>query len=73
MLAVLGHIFPAWLKFIGGKGVATTLGILIALNIHMALVFIFVWLAVFSVSRHSSLAYLASTVADVMTSGLRRS
>ncbi|NUX01298.1 glycerol-3-phosphate acyltransferase [Wolbachia endosymbiont of Madathamugadia hiepei] len=68
MLAVLGHMFPVWLKFSGGKGVATTLGILIALSIHMALVFIFVWLAVFSIFRYSSLASLAATAAAVAIS-----
>ncbi|MDG7053250.1 MAG: glycerol-3-phosphate 1-O-acyltransferase PlsY [Wolbachia endosymbiont of Alcedoecus sp.] len=68
ILAVLGHMFPIWLKFRGGKGVATTLGILIALSIHMALAFIFVWLAVFSIFRYSSLASLTATAAVVATS-----
>ncbi|MCA4774709.1 glycerol-3-phosphate acyltransferase [Wolbachia endosymbiont of Mansonella ozzardi] len=68
MLAVLGHMFPVWLKFSGGKGVATTLGILIALSIHMALVFIFVWLAVFFIFRYSSLASLMATAAVVAIS-----
>lgn len=47
ILAVLGHMFPIWLRFNGGKGVATTLGVLIALNISIALAFVFVWLIVF--------------------------
>lgn len=68
MLAVLGHMFPIWLKFSGGKGVATTLGILVALSIHMALAFIFVWLAVFSIFRYSSLASLMATAAVVAIS-----
>uniref|UniRef100_A0A1A9VKB0 Amino acid carrier protein n=1 Tax=Glossina austeni TaxID=7395 RepID=A0A1A9VKB0_GLOAU len=42
--AVLGHMFPIWLKFKGGKGVATTLGVLIALNMPVALIFIFAWI-----------------------------
>jgi len=61
ILAVLGHMFPIWLKFSGGKGVATTLGVLIAFNIPVALVFIFVWLAVFFTFRYSSLASLSAT------------
>ncbi|NSM56534.1 glycerol-3-phosphate acyltransferase [Wolbachia endosymbiont of Atemnus politus] len=68
ILAVLGHMFPVWLKFSGGKGVATTLGILIALNIPTALVFVFVWLAMFFTFRYSSLASLAATTAAVATS-----
>lgn len=60
ILAVLGHMFPIWLKFKGGKGVATTLGVLIAFNIPVALVFIFVWLAVFFTFRYSSLASLSA-------------
>ncbi|QMV46379.1 glycerol-3-phosphate acyltransferase [Wolbachia pipientis] len=61
ILAVLGQMFPIWLKFSGGKGVATTLGVLIAFNIPVALVFIFVWLAVFFTFRYSSLASLSAT------------
>ncbi|MGL9732546.1 MAG: glycerol-3-phosphate 1-O-acyltransferase PlsY [Wolbachia sp.] len=68
ILVVLGHIFSIWLKFNGGKGVATTLGILIALSIYMGLVFIFVWLAVFSIFRYSSLASLAATASAVTIS-----
>ncbi len=65
ILAVLGHMFPIWLKFKGGKGVATTLGVLIAFNIPVALVFIFVWLAVFFTFRYSSLASLSATSTTV--------
>ena len=43
LLAFLGHIFPVWLKFNGGKGVATYLGILLALSIQLGLLFIFTW------------------------------
>ena len=42
----LGHVFPAWLKFKGGKGVATYLGILFALSIQLAILFIFTWIVV---------------------------
>ncbi|QJT95076.1 glycerol-3-phosphate acyltransferase [Wolbachia endosymbiont of Diaphorina citri] len=68
ILAVLGHMFPIWLRFNGGKGVATTLGVLIALNISIALAFVFVWLIVFFIFRYSSLASLASTAAAVIAS-----
>ncbi|MDM8335375.1 glycerol-3-phosphate 1-O-acyltransferase PlsY [Wolbachia pipientis] len=68
ILAVLGHMFPVWLKFNGGKGVATTLGVLIVLNIHVALMFMFVWLAVFFTFRYSSLASLASITVVVVSS-----
>ncbi|MDE5061588.1 MULTISPECIES: glycerol-3-phosphate 1-O-acyltransferase PlsY [Wolbachia] len=68
ILAVLGHMFPIWLKFKGGKGVATTLGVLIVFNIPVALVFIFVWLAVFFTFRYSSLASLTATAVTVIAS-----
>ncbi|QKX02606.1 glycerol-3-phosphate 1-O-acyltransferase PlsY [Wolbachia endosymbiont of Dirofilaria (Dirofilaria) immitis] len=66
ILVVLGHMFPIWLKFNGGKGVATTLGILIALNTYVTLVFTFIWLAAFSTFRYSSLASLISTTTAVI-------
>ncbi|MCV3769690.1 MAG: glycerol-3-phosphate 1-O-acyltransferase PlsY [Wolbachia pipientis] len=68
ILVVLGHIFPIWLKFHGGKGVATTLGILIALNITLALIFILTWLVVFFSFKYSSLASLSSTTITVIAS-----
>ncbi|WP_250297025.1 glycerol-3-phosphate 1-O-acyltransferase PlsY [Wolbachia endosymbiont of Oedothorax gibbosus] len=61
ILAVLGHMFPIWLKFSGGKGVATTLGILIAFNIDITLVFVIIWIIVFLAFRYSSLASLSAT------------
>uniref|UniRef100_A0A3B0JDY3 Glycerol-3-phosphate acyltransferase n=1 Tax=Wolbachia endosymbiont of Aleurodicus dispersus TaxID=1288877 RepID=A0A3B0JDY3_9RICK len=68
ILAVLGHMFPIWLRFNGGKGVATTLGVLVALNISIALAFVFVWLIVFFTFRYSSLASLAATAIAVVIS-----
>ncbi len=68
ILAVLGHMFPVWLKFSGGKGVATTLGVLIALNMPIALIFIFAWIVVFFIFRYSSLASLTATTATVVAS-----
>jgi len=61
--AFLGHLFPVWLRFRGGKGVATYIGILIAIVWHAAVVFCLVWLAVAAVSRYSSLAALAASLA----------
>ena len=56
--AILGHIFPIWLKFKGGKGVATYIGFLIGLNPYIALSFLFVWLVTAFVSKYSSLGSL---------------
>ena len=63
MACVLGHSFPVWLKFKGGKGVATSLGVLLALLPLEALVAFLVWLAVFFSSRYVSLASIAAAVA----------
>jgi len=61
--AFLGHLYPVWLRFRGGKGVATFLGGLIAACPPAAIVFILVWLAVAAATRYSSLAALAASVA----------
>ena len=58
----LGHVFPIWLKFKGGKGVATYVGILFALNITFGLVFIVSWLITFILSRYSSLSSLVASI-----------
>ena len=62
--AILGHMYPIWLKFHGGKGVATYLGGLIGLAWPAAIVFAIVWLAVAALTRYSSAAALAATVAS---------
>jgi glycerol-3-phosphate acyltransferase PlsY len=61
--AFIGHIFPVWLGFKGGKGVATYLGVLIGLAWPVALLFAVVWLAVAYLSRYSSLSALTASVA----------
>ncbi|WP_027232504.1 glycerol-3-phosphate 1-O-acyltransferase PlsY [Phyllobacterium sp. UNC302MFCol5.2] len=58
--AFLGHIFPVWLKFKGGKGVATYLGVLLGLFWQGALIFAAVWLGVAYATRYSSLAALVA-------------
>jgi acyl phosphate:glycerol-3-phosphate acyltransferase len=62
--AVLGHMYPVWLKFRGGKGVATYLGGLIGIAWPAAVVFAGVWLAVAALTRYSSAAALTATVAS---------
>jgi glycerol-3-phosphate acyltransferase PlsY len=61
--ALLGHLFPLWLGFKGGKGVATYIGILIALAWPAALAFCVIWLVVAALSRYSSVAALAASAA----------
>jgi len=58
--AMLGHLFPVWLRFKGGKGVATGLGVLIALDWRIGLLACATWLAVAFLFRYSSLAALVS-------------
>jgi glycerol-3-phosphate acyltransferase PlsY len=59
--AFLGHLFPVWLKFKGGKGVATYIGLLIGLHWPAAIIFCLIWLAVAVASRYSSLAALIAS------------
>lgn len=59
--AFLGHLFPVWLNFKGGKGVATYIGVLIGLYWPAALVFGAVWIAVAAATRYSSLAALIAS------------
>ena len=62
-LAVLiGHIYPIFYKFRGGKGVATAIGILIALNFKLALIVASIWLLVFGIWRYSSLAAIVAAI-----------
>jgi acyl phosphate:glycerol-3-phosphate acyltransferase len=58
----LGHVFPIWLKFKGGKGVASYVGILFSINIILGLVFIVSWTITFFISRYSSLSSLVASL-----------
>ncbi len=60
LAAVIGHIFPLWLRFKGGKGVATTFGVLFALNLPVALFVCLLWVIVFLFMRYASLASIMS-------------
>ena len=73
--AFLGHLFPVWLGFKGGKGVATFIGLLLGFGLWVALLtFCAIWLAVAFASRYSSLAALvASAVTPAVVWGARRS
>lgn len=60
--AFLGHVFPVWLKFHGGKGVATAAGVLIAFDWRLGLAVLVVWGAVVAATRYSSLAAIIAAV-----------
>ena len=62
LCAFLGHVFPIWLKFNGGKGVATYVGILFSINILLGLIFIISWGFVFLISRYSSLSSIIGSL-----------
>ena len=61
LAAFLGHIFPVWLKFVGGKGVATYLGILLALSFKFGLIFCVSWIIIAYITKYSSLSSIIST------------
>lgn len=60
LLAVIGHVFPIWLKFQGGKGVATTIAVILALNWLLGLAIILIWILAFLITKISSLAAICA-------------
>ncbi len=70
LAAFLGHCYPAWLRFHGGKGVATFLGIALALSWPVGLVYAAVWLTVLAVFRYSSVGGMAAAVSAPLAAAL---
>lgn len=68
LAALLGHVFPIFFKFQGGKGVATGFGALFALSVTLGIILLFIWIAVAAITRYSSLAALiAAGAAPILT------
>ena len=61
LLCFLGHIFPVWLKFQGGKGIAVFVGILFSLSINFGIIFVGCWSLILYLTKYSSVSSLAST------------
>ena len=70
-MAFLGHLFPIWLKFKGGKGVATYLGILFAFSYSLGVLFIFTWIVVLLIFKYSSLSSMFSSLTVLAVTVLR--
>ena len=62
LAAFLGHIFPVWLSFKGGKGVATYLGVIFALSFKFAIIFCVCWILIAFITKYSSLSSIVSTL-----------
>ena len=58
----IGHVFPLWLKFKGGKGIATYVGILFCIDLIFGLIFIFTWLIIYLIFKYSSLSSLIASL-----------
>jgi glycerol-3-phosphate acyltransferase PlsY len=61
LLCFLGHIFPIWLNFKGGKGIAVFVGLLFALSIYFGIIFIVCWIVILYLTKYSSVSSLIST------------
>lgn len=68
--AMVGHLYPAWLKFKGGKGVATLLGVLIPILWQAAIVYAVVWIGLLLLARISSVAGIAAAVSAPISAAL---
>lgn len=68
--AFIGHVYPVWLKFRGGKGVATMLGVTLALNWVLGAVFAIVWLAALAATRISSVSGMAAAISAPIVASL---
>ena len=71
LMTFLGHIFPIWLKFKGGKGVATYLGVLIAISFGLSILFIFTWAIVSLIFKYSSLSSMFSSLTVFVVYGIK--
>ena len=71
LLVFLGHLYPIWLKFKGGKGVATFLGILLALSYSLTLLFILTWMTVALIFKYSSLSSIFASISVFVISFIK--
>ena len=73
LITFLGHVFSIWLKFKGGKGVATYLGILFALSLELSILFIFTWIVVFLIFKYSSVSSMFSSLTVFIVTVIKNS
>ena len=73
LIVFLGHVFPIWLKFKGGKGVATYLGVLFALSYELGILFIFTWVVVLLIFKFSSVSSIFSSLTVFVVTFFRES
>ena len=71
LITFLGHIFPIWLKFNGGKGVATYLGAITALSFQLSFLFVFTWLVVLLIFKYSSLSSMFASLTVLVVNLIR--